>query len=253
MSSYLWNQFVEHLLQSDSHWPNEFTYIDLGENILGIEKWGWDYERTLKFQLLAQQFVKKNPHYKIFIFCNHPPLYTIGRGLQKHKGQVAVGLQEMSNDLLCKLKFPIHKIHRGGGLTFHHPGQWIFYPITALTPSWGLSRHFDWILKSTTDLLKQLFNLPVEAKRDTAGIWIGKQKIASVGIGVDHLITSHGLALNLLPHFEMKQDMQSIHPCGLPPTLYSSIWEQVSPSEHYVEKEEIISLFHRHYLSHLLP
>jgi len=56
------------------------------------------------------------------------------------------------------------------------------------------------------------FGLPAAARSGLTGIWTGRGKIASIGIGVKKWITMHGFALNVdcnLSHFS------HIIPCGL--------------------------------------
>ena len=102
-------------------------------NSLIVTKWDWDYKEALDFQKQAVQTLKESPKLQVFIFCSHPHCFTNGRGLQKRAGKVVPGLVEFDKNIISELPYPYHEISRGGGLTFHYPGQWIFYPIVNLT------------------------------------------------------------------------------------------------------------------------
>ena len=66
------------------------------------------------------------------------------------------------------------------------------------------------------------------------GVWVGGEKICSVGIHVSRYITMHGFALNVntdLRHFEL------INPCGLKGRVMTSVSKLLG---YPVEVEEVI-------------
>jgi len=140
------------------------------------------------------------------LLLEHPPTYTLGaRGKQEH---LLLGA-----DALARLGATVHRIDRGGDITFHGPGQLVGYPILDLN-RWGQGPL--WYVRSLEAvLIETLASFGIDAARQPGrpGVWIGREKIASIGVHVSRGITSHGFALNVdldLSYFS------HIIPCGLP-------------------------------------
>ena len=174
--------------------PEDAT-VDISGDILYVKKWMWDYEECLVFQKKSQEFIRNNRNLKIYIFCNHPHCFTLGRGNERGQSD----LIDFDLNLVDQLDYPVHKIHRGGGITFHYPGQWIFYPIVAINSTYTLEDHMCWMLRSVKEVLRDHFGLPkVMAAKKLMGVWNDRKKLASIGVGLNRFVTEHGLALNLI-------------------------------------------------------
>lgn len=119
--------------------PSQLDHYQLENNTHYITKWNWDYQDCEKFQYESTKYLKENPSEMILISCSHPHCFTYGRGLQKGRGTQE--LQEFDTGM--PLPFPMHQISRGGGLTFHYPGQFIFYPIINFNYHKKKSRSLD--------------------------------------------------------------------------------------------------------------
>lgn len=192
------------------------------KNTLLVTKLNWQYENFLAFQKEAQSFIAKNRSLRVIIICNHPYLYTMGRGNERGEDNL---LEFNAEEAL--LPFPLHNIHRGGGVTFHHPGQWICYPIVAIKESYNLDDHMCWLLKSVAKILKEDFRIEkILTAKKLMGIWYEKKKLASIGVGVNRFVTEHGLALNLAFDDIAEKGLRAISPCGLNSEVYFSV-EQV--------------------------
>jgi lipoate-protein ligase B len=224
---------------------NRFSEIELPklceseikDNILLVKKWNWEYDQALSFQKKAQSFIQKNRDLKIYIFCNHPHVFTMGRGNERG----VEGLVELTDEQENIVKYPIYKIHRGGGITFHYPGQWIFYPIVAVKESYPLDKLTDWMLKSVKEVLTNDLKLEdVICANKLMGVWKNKSKLASIGIGVSKFVTEHGLALNLLNDEDMFNEVKKINPCGIDPTTYITAQSQMEN----VDTSTLIEKFH---------
>jgi len=212
-------------------------------NILTLTLWNWDYAEFLKFQTRAHEFIRKNKSLKVYIFCNHPHVYTLGRGNERGEDN----LVDFNPQKESSLPYDVFKIHRGGGVTFHHPGQWIFYPITAIKESYTLDDHMCWLLKSVTNNLKRNFSLDkaMTAKK-LMGVWIERRKLASIGVGVNRFVTMHGLALSLHSDDRVALGLGAIHPCGMNSDIYTSVQEAMKSSE-----SNLIERFHASYLEQI--
>lgn len=162
-----------------------------------------DYETVRQLQLNYVQCQSE-----IILLTEHFPVYTCGRATKPHERPVA-------NDI------PVVDIERGGGLTWHGPGQIVGYPILNLNRR-RLSIP-QYLRRLENALIGALAEEGIEARyrpECLAGVWIGEKKVASIGIAVRHWVTFHGFALNVdcdLAPF--KQTM----PCGMPGDKVTSL------------------------------
>lgn len=225
------------------------NYDFLQDDCCLIEKWNWDYEDSHSFQRECLNFLKDHKKFKAFIFCSHPHVFTLGRGLQKDKGRVIEGLIPFDENLSPNLPYPLYHIERGGGLTFHYPNQWIFYPIVNLTArEFTLPGLIDFTLNSLKEILSQKSSEIIEIKlKEKAGLWIKNQKIASLGFALERYITFHGLALNLDHDSEMFSHILKLNPCGLNPEVYRTFNQE----KELLSREELNHLFTNSLKKHL--
>lgn len=226
------------------------------ENIYILKKWNWDYLEAEKFQLECIDYIAKNPHIIILIFCSHPHCYTLGRGLQKIKETTKIELIDF--DKSKDVAFPLYQIKRGGGLTFHYPGQVVFYPLLNLTVQ--KKAVFDLMLKimeiTKEELAKQFTLAGLTIKRDLLGLWFendfASAKIASIGLAVNRYNTYHGLALNFFYDADMFESLKDLHPCGLPGDIYRDI-ETLSASKLSLEdRDQFVDSFLKSLLDYLI-
>tara|TARA_Y100000768_G_scaffold389043_2_gene391410 strand:- start:5185 stop:5901 length:717 start_codon:yes stop_codon:yes gene_type:complete len=201
------------------------------DKIFCLEKYNWDFKDCETFQIEINKIIAKNRDYKFYIFTNHSHVFTLGRGNERGQDE----LVDFDPTLKSQLKFPVEQIHRGGGITFHYPGQWIFYPICSISKSYTLDDHMCWILKSTGSILENDFSIQdLLIAKKLMGIWRERKKLASIGVGLKSFVSLHGLALNLNKDEKMFSELQKINPCGLDSTIYhtveSIINDQINPS-----------------------
>ena len=178
-----------------------------------------------------------------------------------YKPCLAVGVRQMNpQDLLKPLDFftrqniPLYKTVRGGGLTYHWPGQLVCYPILKLREDEkNIPKYMSILEQIGLDALAQ-FGLSASRKRDKTaqiGLWINNDKIASMGIRISRWVTSYGFALNLggdpSPSF-------FIRPCGLEDVNLVTIEQKIGTAPERESVKSIIkSLFERYLNRHLLP
>lgn len=214
------------------------AYIEIKGNIAFVTKWNWNYSDCLGFQKKAQSFIQENRHLKVYIFCNHPHCFTLGRGNERGRED----LIEFNENISKTLSYDVHKIHRGGGITFHYPGQWIFYPIVDINQSNSLDDLMCWMLKSVKSTLEQMGIDKLLAAKKLVGIWREKKKLASIGIGMNRFVTEHGLALNLIYDKEMFSEILKINPCGMNSETYIS-------ADQFIDKENLLQHFDKKFKS----
>ncbi len=220
--------------------PPRDADVSIHNNTLYVKKWNWDYQDCLLFQKSAQRFISQKRKLRIYIFCNHPHCFTLGRGNERGQSELVDFNPELEN----KLNFPLYKIHRGGGITFHYPGQWIFYPIVSINENYSLEDHMCWQLKTVKEVLKSTFNLGnVMAAKKLMGVWYERQKLASIGVGLNRFVTEHGLALNLVYDKTMFNELLKINPCGMNSETYTSL-DKIKD----ISTDNLIEKFHQSFL-----
>ncbi len=126
------------------------------------------------------------------LLLEHPHVFTLGRGADER-----FLLSQRQRDV------PIHRVSRGGQVTYHGPGQLIGYPILRLE---GRERDVHRYLRKLEEaMLRALADCRIEGGRreGLTGIWVGAKKIGSIGVGIKRWTTYHGFALNICPDLEL--------------------------------------------------
>ncbi|MEQ8187586.1 MAG: lipoyl(octanoyl) transferase LipB [Candidatus Eremiobacterota bacterium] len=164
----------------------------------------FDYERCHELQKKIVIF-KENNFPDVLILVEHPPVITIG-----HRGKKENIL--ISEEELKKRNISVLRIERGGDVTYHGPGQLVGYPIIKLTDYKLKVREFIERLEEVLIVTLKNYNITGTRNEINHGVWIGNNKIASIGIGIRRWITFHGFALNVNTHIE---EFNMIKACGL--------------------------------------
>jgi len=139
------------------------------------------------------------------LFPDHPPVLTVGRN-------PSAGALRASPEVLRERGIEVFEVRRGGDITWHGPGQLVGYPIFDLTPR---NHDLHKFLRSIEQvLIDALASYGIGAARSAGrtGVWVGAEKVASIGIAVRRWVSYHGFALNVNPDLA---DFELIHPCGL--------------------------------------
>lgn len=140
------------------------------------------------------------------VLVEHDDVITLGRGTKPEN----VLSQEM----------PVVEVERGGDATYHGPGQLVGYPLLRLADR-GLGIH-SYLRNLEATLVRALASFGIEARaipRKT-GVWVGDQKIASIGVAVRHGVSFHGFALNVTTDLTR---FQAINPCGFDAGVMTSM------------------------------
>lgn len=159
---------------------------------------------ALQQELLAKRVAGEIPD--TLILVEHDPVVTVGR-----KGDLGS---------LGNLDLPVVEVERGGEATYHGPGQVVAYPILLLDED---RRDLHRYLRDLEEvILRVLAEVDVVGRREEGltGVWIGTQKVASLGVAVRRWVTWHGLALNV--HTDLA-DFGSFSPCGLDPKVMTRV------------------------------
>ena len=172
-----------------------------------------DYDRTRSIQL---QLVDKRVDGRItdtFVFVEHPPTITVGRGALENNILA-------SEEILKQRDVQVCETERGGDVTFHGPGQQVIYPIINLEQRGRDLHRFLRDLEEVVINFLENYDIKGERIPGKTGVWVSDKKICAIGIAVKRWVSYHGLALNLctdLSYFDL------INPCGLPSSTVTSL------------------------------
>jgi lipoate-protein ligase B len=139
------------------------------------------------------------------LLLEHPPVVTLGRGGGREHLRIPAAD-------LARHGVALVDTDRGGGATYHGPGQIVGYPIVDLRRRRLSPRGFLRVLETALAgaLIEQ--GLPVFLRAGLTGVWASSGKVAAIGVSVRRGITRHGFALNVDVDLDM---FDLIVPCGL--------------------------------------
>ncbi len=170
-----------------------------------------EYEDATQAQSLLARARKEELIPDQLLLLEHPHVVTIGRRT-RHLSSTLSDHLRVSPEQLVHQGVELHETDRGGAVTYHGPGQLVAYPIVKLT---GRRRDVHRYLRDLEEVLIRTlrdFGIPAGRASAQTGVWVGQEKIASIGVHLSHWVTTHGLALNVntdLRFFDL------IVPCGL--------------------------------------
>jgi lipoyl(octanoyl) transferase len=167
-----------------------------GEGVGYAQAW------ALQHQLVEERVADRRPD--TLLLLEHEPVFTVGRtGKDEH-------WQELAAEGL-----PVHRVERGGSVTYHGPGQLVGYPIVRLSDHCPGSKAYVHLLEEV--IIRTLAEWGITGRRveKLPGVWVGgepDEKIAAIGVRIDRGITMHGFALNVDPDLA---PFGRITPCGI--------------------------------------
>ena len=147
--------------------------------------------------------IKSNEGNELIWVLEHEEIYTGGTSFN-------------NNEILDK-SINFIKTNRGGKITYHGPGQIVFYFVLDLNKRGkNIKKLLTAIEKTIIDTLKD-YNINSFADRENIGIWFKDKsgevsKIAAIGIKVKKWIAYHGFAINISNNLDA---YKKIIPCGI--------------------------------------
>ncbi|WP_110641878.1 lipoyl(octanoyl) transferase LipB [Salinicola sp. CPA57] len=128
----------------------------------------------------------------------HDPVFTQGRaGKPEH--------------LLMPGDIPVIESDRGGQITYHGPGQIVLYPLLDVRRRGLGVRELVTLLETAVVDLLAYHDVDARARPDAPGVYVGDDKIASLGLRIRRGCSFHGVALNLDMDLS---PFARINPCG---------------------------------------
>lgn len=161
-----------------------------------LDAWAW--QRDLAARRSAGEIGD------VLLLLEHPRVYTLGR----RADETNLVFDEAERE---RRGIELHRIDRGGDVTYHGPGQLVGYPI------WKLDgpRVVDHVRTLEEINLRVLATFGVTGERVAgfSGVWVGDAKVTAVGVHVTAgAVTTHGWATNVTSDLE---DFAGIVPCGI--------------------------------------
>lgn len=150
--------------------------------------------------------VKQGMYPAGLVICRHYPVITLGRRAKKEN-------VKMSAEELAAAGVDCFLAERGGDVTYHGPGQLTAYPICNL---FFFRKDIHWYLRMLEEVVIATlseFGISGQRRDGLTGVWVKENKIASIGVGVRHWVTWHGVSLIVKKDEVMKFSL--IRPCGM--------------------------------------
>ena len=158
----------------------------------------WNYQKSLVTQYIEKPDLIEDR----LILLEHPDVYTLGTGASTDFLQ----FEPQNSDR------ELHRIERGGEVTYHCLGQLVAYPILNLK---YYQQDLHWYLRQLEAvIIRVLSKYDLDGYRipGLTGVWLQGKKIAAIGIKVRRWITMHGFAINVCPDLT---GFSAIVPCGI--------------------------------------
>ena len=155
----------------------------------------------------------------------HEPVYT--RGVRCKEEPLSQGQQ-----------IPVVAVDRGGLMTYHGPGQLIVYCLIDLKRKKLNIKQVVHLLEQTVINLLNRFSIKANRIDGAPGIYLGDNKIASIGLRVRNQTTYHGLSIN----FDMDlEPFDWINPCGFEKLQVVQLKELVDSFDWRFAQKAVIS------------
>ncbi len=142
--------------------------------------------------------------------------------LLEHEPVITLGNRAGEQDLRCssgaETAVAVVRSERGGQATLHAPGQLVSYPIVNIV---GRDlRAYVHTLEETLLVLLDGLGITARRREGKPGLYVGEDKIASVGLRCRRWVASHGTSLNVSIDLALFDQIVS---CGEPALRQTSL------------------------------
>ena len=161
-----------------------------------------EYKEAIDFLQKRLLQVNQKKKTELIWILEHPSIYTAGTNYDE-------------SEILDK-SINVIKTNRGGKVTYHGPGQSIFYFVIDLNKRKKDIRKFTTTIENIIIQTLKEYKINAFNDRDNIGIWVNHKnkikKIAAIGIRVSKWIAYHGFSININNNLE---NYNKIIPCGI--------------------------------------
>jgi lipoyl(octanoyl) transferase len=166
------------------------------------------YDEALQLQRALVDERQRGQVDDLLLLVQHPHVLTLGvRGDGGRAHILASPDQLAARDVL------VRETGRGGDITYHGPGQLVGYPIVDLKPDRCDVHRYVRDLEEVLIRTAADYGIAGQRVPGLTGVWVGREKLAAIGVRVARWVTSHGFALNVSTDLEY---FSWIVPCGIP-------------------------------------
>ncbi|WP_017346855.1 lipoyl(octanoyl) transferase LipB [Pantoea sp. A4] len=131
--------------------------------------------------------------------------------LVEHPAVFTQGQAGKAEHLLMPGDIPVVQSDRGGQVTYHGPGQQVMYVLIDIRRHKTGVRELVTALEETVVKVLAEFSVDARARPDAPGVYVGDDKICSLGLRIRKGCSFHGLALNV--NMDLAPFLR-INPCG---------------------------------------
>ena len=160
----------------------------------------------------------------------------------EHPEIVTVGPRARNDGIHPPADYATQAVDRGGGLTWHGPGQLVVYPVLHWNQedensvSAIIHKLEEWVIAS-------LATLDIKGYRDERmqGVWVEERKICSIGLSFLRWVSRHGFTIN---YNTPSGRVENLAGCGLAESTTTSLDQlNYSVSRDDLEKA-LLSTYH---------
>ena len=195
-----------------------------------ISKKPIEYNKAINYLEKRVKSVKENNGDELLWILSHPSTYT-------------AGISSKNSEILDK-KINVIKTNRGGKITWHGPGQKIFYFVINLSKRDKDIRKFINNIEKLIMMTLKEYKIESFADRKNVGIWVKKKnkilKIAAIGVKIRKWIAYHGFSVNINNDL---QKYNKIIPCGIKKRGLTNLSKIKNQSYKTFEKKLIKNFF----------
>ena len=160
------------------------------------------YREAIEFMERRLRDIDQEKSNDLIWTLQHEDIYTGGTSFDE-------------NEIIDKT-IKVLKTNRGGKITYHGPGQLVFYFVIDLKKRKKDIRKFISIIEATIINTLKSYQIQTFSDKKNIGIWYDDnsqiKKIAAIGIRISKWIAYHGFSINIDNNIKK---YESIIPCGI--------------------------------------
>ena len=160
------------------------------------------YRDAIEFMERRLRDIDQEKSSDLIWILQHEDIYTGGTSFDE-------------NEIIDKT-IKVLKTNRGGKITYHGPGQLVFYFVIDLKKRKKDIRKFISIIEATIINTLKSYQIQTFSDKKNIGIWYDDnsqiKKIAAIGIRISKWIAYHGFSINIDNNIKK---YESIIPCGI--------------------------------------
>lgn len=157
----------------------------------------------------------------------HDPVFTQGQaGKAEH--------------LLSPGDIPVVPADRGGQVTYHGPGQLVAYVLLDIRRLKSDVRKLVSALEASVVGVLASYGVDAAPRADAPGVYIGADKVCSLGLRIKRGCSYHGLALNIDMNLE---PFARINPCGYQGLKMTQVADWVDAADIHTIKQQWLTEF----------